>query len=199
MEVQRVLAVLPARRIFALAAAMILLVTAGYTAYNIVKTPESNSQPGKAAELGHIDFKTIDGETVSLADVEGRVVILWFMAAWCPSCVYMADVLNSLHDEYDGITIIAVDFWTKESLEVLGLNKPGYPPPDSPEMFRRFVNSYGDPTWILVMDDGTLVKRFDVKSIDYIVIMDRSGNILYTGAAPSLAELESVIKNFLTG
>ncbi|BAA81585.2 conserved hypothetical protein [Aeropyrum pernix K1] len=188
-----------ARQAVIVTAAIVLLLVAGYTAYTIAIPRAAGHSEEVLEREASFSLTTIDGEVISLNNVGGDVVILWFMAAWCPSCVYMADLLDRLTEKYREISVIAIDFWTAEALKALGLNKPGYPPPDTPEMFRKFIANYGDPSWIMVMDDGSLVEKFNVRSIDYIVIMDKSSNVLYAGTTPSLGELESVIKSVQGG
>ena len=36
------------------------------------------------------NLKTVDGKQISLESFKGKPLVLWFMAAWCPSCVGQA-------------------------------------------------------------------------------------------------------------
>ena len=55
-------------------------------------------------------FKTIGGETISLAALHGRPVLVTFWATDCPSCLEEIPQLIKLHQEFSpqGLTIIAV-------------------------------------------------------------------------------------------
>lgn len=44
-------------------------------------------------------FKNINGETVSLQDLKGKVVVMNFWATWCPPCIAEMPSLQKLHEE----------------------------------------------------------------------------------------------------
>jgi peroxiredoxin len=54
---------------------------------------------------------THDGETVSLARLNGRVIILNFWASWCVDCRREMGVLDQLHREFaaDGLTVVGIN------------------------------------------------------------------------------------------
>lgn len=124
----------------------------------------------------------IDGNTISLSDYRGKYVIVWFMASWCPSCIYMSNIISQAVDGRDDVVVIMIDMWSKEFLEEAGiLGKPGYPPPDTVDMLRSFKEKYGMDEWIAVMDNGSLVDLYNVRYIDTVFVVDRDGSIVLGG------------------
>ena len=68
----------------------------------------SNTQTKVAAP--EVSFKTIKGETISLAELKGQPILVTFWATDCPSCIEEIPHLISLHQQYhaQGLIIIAV-------------------------------------------------------------------------------------------
>ncbi len=55
-------------------------------------------------------FKSINGESIHLADLKGRPVLVTFWATDCPGCIEEIPHLISLHQQFSaqGLTIIAI-------------------------------------------------------------------------------------------
>jgi peroxiredoxin len=55
-------------------------------------------------------FKTIKGETITLAELKGKPILVTFWATDCPGCIEEIPHLISLHQQFgkQGLTIIAV-------------------------------------------------------------------------------------------
>ena len=56
-------------------------------------------------------LQTQDGQTVSLADLRGQVVLLNFWATWCPPCRAEMPAIQQVYDQHkdQGFTVLAVD------------------------------------------------------------------------------------------
>ena len=76
-------------------------------------------------------LELFDGESVSLADMQGSVVLLDFWASWCPPCIEEAPVLNEIYEEYRdrGVEFLGVCIWdtTKTCEQFLGDYSVSYP------------------------------------------------------------------------
>src|SRR5690625_379841 len=68
---------------------------------------QSNIQAGDRAE--NFQLKTVDGETIELAELEGKKILLNFWATWCPPCRDEMPDMQKYHEENDDIVILAVN------------------------------------------------------------------------------------------
>lgn len=71
-------------------------------------------QPKQQAiqDLSAIKFKDAKGNTLSLADLNGKVVFLNFWATWCPPCLAEMPSVNKLHQQFKNdseVVFILVD------------------------------------------------------------------------------------------
>ena len=130
-----------------------------------------------------LDFSIpdIDGNTVTLSDYGGEVVVLDFMATWCGPCKAampgLVSIYNELGDEFVMISI-SVD--------------PNF---DTVPVLRDWVKEY-DANWIHARDlaDPPVTQRFGVSGIPTYVILDRDGKIRFRRVGPvSALELKTEI------
>lgn len=121
------------------------------------------------------DFTIRDlyGRDVSLSDFEGRVVLVYFWASWCPPCRRSIPELVSLQERYgdDGFTIIGISVDKLEELDDATLksfveqNRISYPILRD-EGVLRVVNEYfrgerlGIPAMFIVDRNGFIVERY---------------------------------------
>ena len=56
---------------------------------------------------------TTDGDSLTLSNLEGGIVILDFWATWCGPCQMVMPSLQAIHEEYgdEGVTVIGVNTW----------------------------------------------------------------------------------------
>jgi peroxiredoxin len=74
-----------------------------YSTYNVTPVPAGQAAPG-------FSLPAVDGNTYSLSDFKGKVVVLEFMAPWCPHCQEDAPIFNEIHQKYQGqdVQLLAV-------------------------------------------------------------------------------------------
>jgi len=114
-------------------------------------------------------LETLDKDVFQLADHQGKVVVMFFMASWCTSCVIEAQALAQLSDTYadQGLVVVAINVEPQKNYE--GLTQ-----------FRRIA---GDASYVWAFDDQFVVsKRYGVNALDTTIIIDRGGRIAYTDA-----------------
>ncbi len=141
-------------------------------------------------------LRTINGEVISLKDLRGKPVILWFMAAWCPSCVGQAQALKEVEEILgDRVAIVAIDLWVRD---VIGEEQGGIPAEDIDDLI-RFKERYGSNGWIWTLDTDKAVIKYGITAVDSTVIVSPEGRIVFkrmgpTGAEPLLEVLEKILK-----
>lgn len=115
-----------------------------------------------------------DGDTVSLADLRGQVVILDFWATWCGPCRMAMPVLDRWmkEDMPAGVSVFSINVWEQTKL------KP-----------RLFIEDH-DYAMTLLYGDNDLTKAYGVTGIPVICAIDTEGRIRYreVGYSSELAE-----------
>lgn len=137
--------------------------TAGGAAATVGSASAVHEKRGSLAiPVDRSPFATLDGDSASMADYEGTVVVLNLWGTWCPPCRREIPHLVDLQREIEprGATVIglAVDS-------------------GSPEEIRAFLERYGVdyPVW----RSGTreVVERFRAMGFPTTYIVDREGVI----------------------
>jgi thiol-disulfide isomerase/thioredoxin len=106
--------------------------------------------------------QAVDGRTISLADLRGKVVWIDFWASWCPPCREETPILRDLYARYRdrGLEIVAISVQestaddVRRYAETYGL---GYPivADLTGELFRAW-RVYGLPTQLFIGRDGVI-------------------------------------------
>ena len=155
-----------------MAFAAVLFFTAGCTQGGAVEA--GNDAPG-------FSLPGIDGNTVSLSDFKGKVIILDFFASWCPPCRQEIPDFIELQKAYSdkGFSMIGVALVSaKEAKDFAGQIGINYP---------------------VLVDDGKVSNVYGpIRSIPTTFILDKTGKIakLYIGFHPR-SVFESDIKELL--
>jgi peroxiredoxin len=118
--------------------------------------------PG-ATNMGAPDLTltTVDGRELSLADLQGRAVLVNFWATWCPPCRReMADLQQFHLDNQDaGIVVVAINAG------------------ESAAQVEQFAQEYG-LTFDLLLDPAMqALADFRVSSLPTSIFIDREGKI----------------------
>jgi peroxiredoxin len=74
-------------------------------------------EPVGEMEAPDFVLKDLDGNSIRLRDLRGKVILLNFWATWCPSCRFEMPSMEALHKEFSGreLVVLAVNF--QESAE----------------------------------------------------------------------------------
>ena len=112
-------------------------------------------------------FTAADGREVDLAKLRDKVVLIYFCASWCPPCVREHPKLKSVYDQYH-----------KQGFEVVGI-------------FDRYTQRkkiawpqhYEDNAW-----EGKLMKRFRVRYVPRLFLLDRTGRVAHQDTRQHLEE-----------
>lgn len=105
----------------------------------------------------------LNGDTLTLVDLRGKVVFLNFWATWCPPCrremPSMEKLWRALSD-LEGFTIVAVD--VKENRQKV----------------QRFVRSQGYTFPIFLDPRGNVARSYRVRGIPTTFIIDPEGKVI---------------------
>lgn len=113
-------------------------------------------------------FTDIDGKTIHISQLKGKVVFINFWATWCPPCIAEMPSINTLHIKYsdDDVVFILVDVDGKIDAASAFMHK------------RKFDLPVYVPA-------GEMPDQYFSGSMPTTVILDKSGNIAlrHVGAA----------------
>lgn len=110
----------------------------------------------------------LEGRPVDLGTWLGRKpVLLEFWATWCTSCQAMMPRLAAMKKEFgDQVEFVGVNVTVSETRA--GVD--------------AYVREHGVPFRTLYDEQGIAARAYNPPATSYIVIVDRSGKVVYTGA-----------------
>ncbi len=115
-----------------------------------------------------VAVQDLDGKPVDLGRYVGKQpVMLEFWATWCPLCRALEPSLKAAHARWGGtVQFVAVG---------VGVN-------ETPASIRRHLADHPLPFPVLFDANGAAVRAYQAPTTSYIVVLDRSGKVAYTGA-----------------
>jgi len=121
-----------------------------------------------APEAPDFSLPTLEGQTVTLSALRGRVVFLNFWATWCPPCREEMPSIERLHRELkdQGLVVLGVDV------------------DESPKLVAKFIEDFrlGFP---VVLDAGSHVfSRYGVRGLPTTILIDRQGRVVGAAVGP---------------
>lgn len=131
-----------------------------------------------------LTLKTVTGETVSLADFAGKVVLVDFWATWCPPCVKALPEMQKLHETYaagNNFSVIGV------SLDEEGLKKVG----------PLLAKSKTKFTYPLLLGNTDTWRKWSVRSLPTVLLVKNGQIVRSWSEKVNHAEVEAAIKEAL--
>jgi peroxiredoxin len=154
-----------------LRAGRLLLLTGAVAALLFALSPPAGAEPGNeprapsttslvGSSAPEISVTRVSGSSpLSMAQLRGRVVVLDFWATWCAPCHQVMRVLDGLSRTHEGA-----------GLTVLGIS-------NEPRQLVEAFGSRGHVGYTLASDGAGTMRRYGVRYIPTLVIIDRSGNV----------------------
>ena len=130
----------------------------GLMAYGLVKVNRGPRQAGLAPDFS---LKGFDGQTVTLSQLRGHVVIVNFWASWCPPCREEAAYLEATWRDYQdrGVVFIGVDYVDTEAEALAYLEEFEITYFNGPDLGTRISQAYriqGVPETFFIDRNGLL-------------------------------------------
>ncbi len=138
---------------FALVLALLSLM-----AWRLTKVKNGPLKEGKAPDF---TMQTFDGQSITLSELRGQVVVINFWASWCPPCREEAPYLEATWRKYkdQGVVFIGVDYVDTEPEARAYIAEFDITYPNGPDLQTRISQAYniqGVPETFFVAKDGTL-------------------------------------------
>lgn len=108
-------------------------------------------------------FTTFEGETISLADLKGKGVVVNFWASWCDPCREEAPLLESAwrREQDNGIVFIGLDYLDQEPAAKAYLAEFDISYPNGPDLQSQAARRYGIkgvPETYFINPEGEIVQ-----------------------------------------
>lgn len=158
-------------------ASLVLLLASSLYAQDEVGIKRGSEAPRAAVE-------DLDGNAVDLGDYIGtRPVLLEFWGSWCENCEALAPSMERAYDQYgDQVAFVVVAVGVGQSQRTV----------------RRHRGDHPDGYVFLYDKKGEAVRAYSAPTTSYVVIVDSTGRVEYTGVGGS-QDLEVAVREVLAG
>ena len=165
--------------------APVSLRTIAATALVLAASPLANA--ALAQDLGievgskapSVTVQSLDGKQVDLGRYIGKTpMLIEFWATWCANCRELMPTLLEAEKKFGKkVKFVAL---------AVAINQ-------SPERVRRFIAAHPLPHDTFYDTDGKAAGAFDAPATSYVVVLDKTGRVVYTGLGGK-QDLEAALK-----
>ena len=158
----------------------ILVAAASLLTPSAVRAQDLGIEVGAKAPV--VAVQSLDGKDVSLGNYIGKgPVLMEFWATWCPNCKELMPTLLDAEKKYGKqVKFMAI---------AVAINQ-------SPEKVRRWLAAHPLPHDTFYDVEGRAAGAFDAPATSYVVVLDKSGKVVYTGLGGN-QDLEAAIRKAL--
>jgi peroxiredoxin len=149
---------------------LVAFVLAGVSFYGLSSRADTNAPATAPAAAPAFSLQNQDGQTVSLSDYKGKIVVLEWFTDDCPFVVrhYKAQTMVNLANKYreKGVVWLAICSSHDRNNEIL----------------KKFHTENKIPYAILNDSTGAVGHAYNATNTPHMFIVDQSGQIVYQGA-----------------
>ena len=159
--------------------------TIAATAIVIAASPLANAALAQdlgievGAKAPAVTVQSLDGKPVDLGRYIGKTpMLIEFWATWCANCRELMPTLLEAEKKFGKkVKFVAL---------AVAINQ-------SPERVRRFIAAHPLPHDTFYDTDGKAAGAFDAPATSYVVVLDKTGRVVYTGLGGK-QDLEAALK-----
>lgn len=120
------------------------------------------------AQLPDVNIKTLEGETVNIADYakNDKITVFSFWATWCIPC---KEELNNIHEYYE-------DWQEDYNMELVAVSIDDQ---RSTGRVQSYVNGTGWEYTVLLDVNEDLKRSLNFQTVPFTIVVDTEGNIVY--------------------
>jgi cytochrome c biogenesis protein CcmG, thiol:disulfide interchange protein DsbE len=120
--------------------------------------------PAEPAPFSDVEFVTFDGESLTLAELRGRPVVVNFWASWCPACIAEMPDFEAVHQQF-GDEVVFVGFAIQDDRDAADqlAAETGVTytlVEDEPGDFYRAYDGISMPTTVFITPEGELSEKW---------------------------------------
>jgi len=129
-----------------------------------------------------VTVQSLNGKAINLGNYIGKTpMMIEFWATWCPNCKELMPTLLDVEKKYaKRVKFVAI---------AVAINQ-------SPEKVRRFLAAHPLPHDTFYDVEGSAAGAFDAPATSYVVMLDKTGRVVYTGLGGK-QDLETAVKKGL--
>ncbi len=159
----------------------------------------SGGQPEATAALTEVKpyaapnftLQNLEGQTVSLSDYQGKVVLLNFWGTWCEPCKQETPALQRSYAKLgaDGLVVLGVNLLNSERTFNRNI-----------EHVRQFADQYGVEYPIVLDDSGIATQAYGISPLPTSFFVDQQGKVRYIRVGElTAADVEQTFRHLQTG
>lgn len=161
---------------------LLLVAVASLVSMALPSRLEAAPKPGQPAP----DFRitTTSGQTVTLGNYKGRVLVVDFFATWCRPCQLAIPHLVEMNRRYG-----------RQGLQILGLSADD----DGEQVVRAFAGEY-HVNYPLALAGDSVAADYGVRSVPVMFVIDKKGLVaeVYRGSSEEMGKkMEQLVKRLL--
>jgi peroxiredoxin len=133
--------------------------------------------PGTTSKAPDFSLTSSDNKTVNLSDSKNKVVVIFFFGNECPSCKAAAPRVSSVLD---------VPYANRADYQILGLDQ--WDGNAAKVQSFKTITSVAFP---LLLNASSVAANYKT-TYDRLVVIDKSGNIAFSGTQGAAADIDAV-------